>query len=241
MLIFSFSFSKSAQYQLLSWPLNSTLIEAKTGCANSVKAPTWDIQRRRDRLFNDMYRKKNGWETLTLLWRSRAADPWPFCACHIMRAVLREPEQVSWRTSGQPRSDRISWGNVTRKESATWESCVDCGAGHGTDVCVINTDGPWAYARDLSLVYQLFSETYTWTHDYLSYLQTCCSPHETVDLLPFHGCLLTSVCQDRCVYLIKISINNTQWIFLGHPYINLRSLFVRNQGSKVLLPHWVPD
>ena len=32
--------------------------EAKTGCANSVRAPTWDIQRRRDRLFTDLYRKR---------------------------------------------------------------------------------------------------------------------------------------------------------------------------------------
>ena len=31
--------------------------EAKTGCTNSVKAPTWDIQRRRDRLFTDLYGK----------------------------------------------------------------------------------------------------------------------------------------------------------------------------------------
>ena len=32
--------------------------EAKTGCANSVRAPTWDIQRRRDRLFTDLYGKR---------------------------------------------------------------------------------------------------------------------------------------------------------------------------------------
>ena len=47
-------------------PLVSTVVmtteqhsdEAKTGCANSVRAPTWDIQRRRDRLFTNLYRKR---------------------------------------------------------------------------------------------------------------------------------------------------------------------------------------
>ena len=58
MLIFSFSFSKNAQSQPLSGRFEQHSDEAKTGCASSVKAPTWDIQRRRDRLFTDLYGKR---------------------------------------------------------------------------------------------------------------------------------------------------------------------------------------
>ena len=53
---------------------------------------------------------------------------------------------------------------------------LPCGAGHETVLyCAINTDGPsddnGPTARDLSLVFQLFSETsihLEWIHDYLS-------------------------------------------------------------------------
>ena len=53
MLIFSFSFPKS-----VVMTIKQHSDEAKTGCANSVRAPTWDIQRRRDRLFTDLYGKR---------------------------------------------------------------------------------------------------------------------------------------------------------------------------------------
>ena len=59
---FQFSCSKSVQPLLLSRSLNSAAhnsSEARMGCANSVRAPTWDIQRRRDRSFTDLY--KNEW------------------------------------------------------------------------------------------------------------------------------------------------------------------------------------
>ena len=54
MLIFSFSFKKcSVSTVVMTTEQRSD--EAKTGCANSVRVPTWDIQRRRDRLFTDLY------------------------------------------------------------------------------------------------------------------------------------------------------------------------------------------
>ena len=57
MLIFNFYFSKSAQLTVVM-TIEQHSDEAKTGCANSVRAPTWDIQRRRDRLFTELDRKR---------------------------------------------------------------------------------------------------------------------------------------------------------------------------------------
>ena len=80
---------------------------------------------------------------------------------------------------------------------------------------------------------------YTWNgfmiicHAYLQPMFICCSPHDTVDLLSFHGCLLTAACQDRLFIRSKSAFNNnTQWMFRGHPYTDLRLLFVR------LLPYY---
>ena len=94
--------------------------EAKTGCANSVRAPTWDIQRRCDRLFTDMCRKRMvGKPSLfceDLGWQIH--DPFLLA---ISRGQFFEPRFVkNNRTVKRPNIVR----NVAHKSSATWERCV---------------------------------------------------------------------------------------------------------------------
>ena len=55
---FQFQFFKKCAVSTVVMTIEQHSDEAKTGCANSVRAPTWDIQRRRNRLFTDMCRKR---------------------------------------------------------------------------------------------------------------------------------------------------------------------------------------
>ena len=132
MLIFSFSFSKRVQSQPLSGPLNSTPEypdEAKTGCANSVRAPTWDIQRRRDRLFTELYRKRMvGKPSLFCEDLGRQIHD-PFLLA-ISRGQFCEPRLVKNNRTVKRRPNIVR--NVAHKSNATWERCVACGAGHET-------------------------------------------------------------------------------------------------------------
>ena len=172
--------------------------EVKTGCANSVRAPTWDIQRRRDRLFTDLYRQKNGWETLTLLWRSRAADPWPFFVCHFTRVVLRaqiREEQQDSQEEIEYREKRSSQVNlevqldlgedVLRVEQDTGNCFILCYQYWWTK----DDHGPTA--RDLSLVFQLFSETSIHLDSWLSVMhilsQCLFAAHPTKPLICCHS------------------------------------------------------
>ena len=114
--------------------------EAKTGWANSVRAPTWDIQRRCDRLFTDLYRKR------------RVGKPSLFCEdlgrqihdpflLGISRGQFCEPRFVKNRRTVKRRPNIVT--NVAHKSSATWERCVACGAGQETVLYyAVNTDGP---------------------------------------------------------------------------------------------------
>ena len=118
----------------------------------------------------------NGWETLTFCEDLGRQIHDPFLLA-ISRGQFCEPRTGFVKNSRTAKKRPNIVRNVTHKSSAIWESCVACGARHETDIyCAINTGGPRMTmdlpARDLSLVYQLFSETYTWIHDHLSYLQT---------------------------------------------------------------------
>ena len=114
--------------------------EAKTGCANSVRAPTWDIQRRRDRLFTDLYGKRMvGKPSLFCEDLGRQIlDPFLLA---ISRGQFCEPRFVKNSRTVKRRLNIVR--NVAHESSATWERCVVCGAGHETVLyCAINTDGP---------------------------------------------------------------------------------------------------
>ena len=114
--------------------------EAKTGCTNSVRAPTWDIQRRRDRLFTDLCRKRMvGKHSLFCEDLGRQIHD-PFLLA-ISRGQFCEPRFVKNSRTVKRRPNIVR--NVAQKSSATWERCVACGAGHETVLyCAINTDGP---------------------------------------------------------------------------------------------------
>ena len=114
--------------------------EAKTGWANSVRAPTWDIQRRLDRLFTDLYGKRMvGKHSLFCEDPGRQIHD-PFLLA-ISRGHFCEPRFVKNSRTVKRRPHIVR--NVAHKSSATWERCVACGAGHETVLyCVINTDGP---------------------------------------------------------------------------------------------------
>ena len=142
MLIFSFSFSKSAQSQLLSWSLNSTLMRPRRAAPIRLEL-LLGISRGgpRDRFFTDLYRKKNGWETLTLVKISGGRSMTLFCLpFHAGSSASLD----SWRTEdSQEETEPNIVRNVTHKSSATWGRCVACGAGHETVLyCAINTDEP---------------------------------------------------------------------------------------------------
>ena len=114
--------------------------EAKTGCANSVGAPTWDIQRRRDRLFTDLHRKRMvGKPSLFCEDLVRQIDD-PFLLA-ISHGQFCEPRFVKNSRTVKRRPNIMR--NVAHKSSATWGRCVACGPGHETVLyCAINTDGP---------------------------------------------------------------------------------------------------
>ena len=114
--------------------------EAKTGCANSVRALTWDIQRRRDRLFTDLYRKiMVGKPSLFCEDLGRQIHG-PFLLA-ISRGQFCEPRFVKNSRTVKRRPNIVR--NVAHNSSATWERCVACAAGHETVLyCAINTDRP---------------------------------------------------------------------------------------------------
>ena len=57
------------------------------------------------------------------------------------------PFKKTFRNSKQDSQEETKYRekrySQLHKSSATWKSCVTCGAGHETDLyCAINTDGP---------------------------------------------------------------------------------------------------
>ena len=136
-----FSFSKSAQSLLLSWPLNSPASnsnEAKTGCANSVGAPTWDIQRRRDR-FSNIYIEKewlgnphsfvkiSGGRSMTLFClpflAGSSASPTGFSKSSSWRTTWQHISFQRWQAR-EPRGDETKFHeqrySQLHKSNAVW-------------------------------------------------------------------------------------------------------------------------
>ena len=121
MLIFSFRFFRKCTISTVVMTIEQHSDEAKTGCANSVRAPTWDIQRRCNRLFTDLYRKRMvGKPSLFCEDLGRqihdtfllAISCGQFCEPRFVknsRTVTRRPNIVT---------------NIAHKSSATWERCV---------------------------------------------------------------------------------------------------------------------
>ena len=108
--------------------------EAKTGCASSVWAPTWDIQRRRDRLFTDLYGKGMVGK-LSLFCEDlgrQIHDPFLLA---ISRGQLCEPRFVknSRTVKRRPNSEyREKRSSQVKCNLGKMCICVECGAGHET-------------------------------------------------------------------------------------------------------------
>ena len=175
--------SKSAQSQPLSWPLNSTPMRPRRagpirlGLLLGISSPGEEARQ----AFHWSVWKKNGSEHSLFLWRSRAADPWPFLLA-ISRRQFCEPRFVKNSRTVKRRPNIVR--NVAHKSSAT------------VLYCVINTDGPRMTMDLLSCARPKLSlSAFQWDFNtpgfmiiwyaYLEPMFICCSPHETVDLLSY--------------------------------------------------------
>ena len=183
------------------------------GCANSVKAPTWDIQRRRDRLFTDLYGKRMvGKPSLFCEDLGRQIHD-PFLLA-ISRRQFCEPrflkEETEYREKRRSQV-KCNLGKMCRVWSRTRNCFILCYQYWWTK----DDHGPTV--RDLSLFFQLFSETSINLDSWLSVMhifsQCLFAPHPTKPLiccLSSHGCPLTSACQDRFFIRSKSALVTTR-------------------------------
>ena len=94
--------------------------EAKTGCANSVRAPTWDIQRRRDRLFTNLYGKRMVRKP-SLFCEDLGQQIHDSLLLAISRGQFCEPRFVNNSRTVKRRPNIVRKVQVAHKSSATWE------------------------------------------------------------------------------------------------------------------------
>ena len=197
MLIFSFSFSKSAQSQLLSWPLNSTLMRPRRAAPIRLEL-LLGISRGGATGFSLICTEKEWLGNPHSFVKILGGRPMTlFCLpFHAGSSASLD----SWRTAGQSSQEVKRRPNIVTNVAHKCNLGKMCCLWGTTRNCFIlcyqywwTKDDHGPTVRDLSLFFQLFSETSiyldSWLmiicHAYLEPMFICCSPHETVDLLSY--------------------------------------------------------